>query len=135
MFCKNCGKQLEDYAAFCPDCGTSTRGQSSVNSQPQQQPQYWAQPQNQYQQQRNGYNENSIAIIGFVFAFLFPLVGLICSIIGYKNSKNGGANGGLALAGIIISAIWFVLIIIIIVVVASAAAAAVSTVPQYHYYY
>lgn len=23
MFCKNCGKQLDDSARFCPDCGSA----------------------------------------------------------------------------------------------------------------
>lgn len=24
MFCKNCGKQIPDDAAFCPNCGAAT---------------------------------------------------------------------------------------------------------------
>ena len=38
MFCKNCGKQLEDNVKFCPECGTSTGAQANtqqtVDSQP-----------------------------------------------------------------------------------------------------
>lgn len=26
MYCKNCGKELADGTAFCPDCGTSVSG-------------------------------------------------------------------------------------------------------------
>jgi uncharacterized membrane protein len=26
MFCKNCGKEMQDGSAFCPNCGTKTEG-------------------------------------------------------------------------------------------------------------
>ena len=29
MFCRNCGKQLDDAAKFCPDCGSSTAEQTA----------------------------------------------------------------------------------------------------------
>ena len=53
MFCSNCGKQIEDGAAFCSGCGTS------LNSQPQppvQQQTVYQQPINQQpvQQQAAG---------------------------------------------------------------------------------
>lgn len=47
MFCKNCGKEIESSAAFCPYCGTST-GTTAQQADTQAQPQ--AQPQPQYQQ-------------------------------------------------------------------------------------
>lgn len=49
---------------------------------------------------------SGMAIAGFVLSFLFSLLGLIFSIIGYNEcKKSGGTIGGqgLALAGIIIS--------------------------------
>jgi hypothetical protein len=51
---------------------------------------------------------NGLAIAGFVCAFLFSLVGLILSIIALSqiNKSNGMQKGkGLAIAGIIISAV------------------------------
>ncbi len=45
MFCKNCGKALDDNAKFCPDCGTATSDQAqstvthtngTVQGQPEQ---------------------------------------------------------------------------------------------------
>ena len=45
MFCKNCGKALEDNVKFCPDCGTATSDQAqstvthtngTVQGQPEQ---------------------------------------------------------------------------------------------------
>lgn len=116
MFCKNCGAQLNDGTAFCTKCGAATTAQaSSVNSQPQ--PVYAAQqPSSQPQQQVRQGGENPLAIIGFIFSFLFAIVGLICSILGYQKSKTGAPYGGLALAGIILSSIWIGLVFILIIV-------------------
>lgn len=117
MFCKNCGKQLADSERFCPHCGTSTdKGATDGSS--------IAQPR----------SENVIAIVGFVFSFLMSLVGLICSIVGYKNSKRGGDHGGLAVAGIIISAVSIGITIILIIAYSSIAASYLSD-PNYYYYY
>jgi hypothetical protein len=57
------------------------------------------------------------AVVGFVLAFFFSLLGLIFSIIGLKSTLHG-----LAVAGVILSAIFLLLTIIIIGVVLSAAA-------------
>jgi len=59
---------------------------------------------NQIQQENN-----TIAIIGFIFSFLFALVGLICSIIGYRKAKKINVGKGLSIAGIIISSISIVI--------------------------
>lgn len=49
---------------------------------------------------------NTLAIVGLVLAFVFSLAGLIVSIIARKQIKQTGEGGaGLALAGIIISAL------------------------------
>ncbi|MYB39691.1 DUF4190 domain-containing protein [Candidatus Saccharibacteria bacterium] len=66
---------------------------------------------------------NTIAVVGFVLAFLVPLAGLICSIIGLSQSKRmGGRFHGLALAGVILSIVftilsllWVTVIVIIVV--------------------
>lgn len=88
MFCPKCGKDIRDDSVVCPYCGTQ------VGMPVQQQPT----------------RSNTVAIVGFVFAFLIPLVGLICSIIGVNNAKNcGGSGKGLAIAGIIISIVMMIL--------------------------
>ncbi len=47
---------------------------------------------------------NAMAIVGFIFAFLLPLIGLILSIIGLVQINKKGQKGkGLAIAGIIVS--------------------------------
>ena len=89
MFCKNCGSSLDDKAVVCPHCGVATDNARSLST-------------------KN--TSNAIAIVGFIFSFLFALVGLICSIVGYNRAKNEGRDHeGLALAGLIISIINIVL--------------------------
>ena len=93
MFCKNCGREIDANAVVCPHCGVQVK---PVNS---------------------GEDNNIIAIVGFVFSFLIALVGLICSIIGYKKAVNEGAqHKSLALAGIIISAASMVITAILVII-------------------
>lgn len=59
---------------------------------------------------------NIFAVLGFIFAFLVPIAGLVLSIIGLnQTTPNGGDGHGLALAGLIISivvlAIWMGVIV------------------------
>ncbi len=113
MFCKNCGKEINDNAVVCPHCGVQVSNVQTTSN-------------------ASSNENNTIAIVGFVFAFLMPLVGLICSCIGYKKAKNEGLNNkGLALAGIIISAIdigaYLILVIALIAGVGCFAASAAST--------
>ena len=64
---------------------------------------------------------NVLTIIGFVFAFINPLVGLIFSIIALVMvRKSGEKSRGLAIAGIVIGAINLVVMIIAVCVFASA---------------
>lgn len=59
---------------------------------------------------------NGMAIAGFVCSFLFSIVGLVLSIIGYNQTKKTGEKGKeLALAGIIISGVSIVLTVVMIV--------------------
>lgn len=89
MYCKNCGQEIDDNADYCIHCGSAVR-KDTVSS-------------------GSGSGSNSIAIVGFVFAFIIPLVGLICSILGLKKSHECGGKGkGLAIAGIVISAVTMV---------------------------
>ncbi len=85
MYCKNCGSNLDDRAVICPHCGVPTGENVQTPAKNQ---------------------TNVIAVVGFVLSFFLALAGLICSIIGYKKASEMNGNGkGLALAGIIISAI------------------------------
>lgn len=59
---------------------------------------------------------NGLAIAGFVCSFFIALVGLILSIVGLGQiKKQGGKGKGLAIAGIIISAVSMILTIVLVV--------------------
>lgn len=60
---------------------------------------------------------NILAVLGLVFAFFIPLVGLILSIVGLTQAKKMNDGKGLALGGIITSAIMLALQIILFIVV------------------
>ncbi|MDE5601718.1 MAG: zinc-ribbon domain-containing protein [Clostridia bacterium] len=98
MYCNNCGSQIDDNAVVCIHCGAAT-------------------PNAQKQQEAAPKQSNTIALVGFVFSFIMPLIGLICSIIGLKHAPQYNGNGkGFAIAGIIISALYFVILLIVIIV-------------------
>ena len=48
---------------------------------------------------------NTLALVGFILSFFVPLAGLICSIMGLKKAGPTGNRKGMAIAGIIISAV------------------------------
>jgi uncharacterized membrane protein YvbJ len=63
MYCKKCGKQVDDQATFCPYCGENLQQQSN-SSQP------------------TANKENDQKSVGFdVLAFFFPLIGLILYLV------------------------------------------------------
>ncbi|PZF58943.1 DUF4190 domain-containing protein [Curtobacterium sp. MCSS17_008] len=68
---------------------------------------------------------NVLAIVGFILAFVVNIAGLVVSIIALGQVKRTGERGrGLALAGVIISAISLLFSVISIIVVIVAAGSA-----------
>jgi hypothetical protein len=58
----------------------------------------------------------TLGIVGLVFAFLFPLLGLILSIVAKVQSRGAGAKNTPATVGIVLSIIFMVLYILFVVV-------------------
>lgn len=110
MFCRNCGSANDDNAAFCAKCGTALNG----NGQPTERAQQSTSQNNVTANTKT----NTIAIVGFVLSFFIAIAGLVCSIIGYSNCKNGAPYKGLAIAGIVISAAWFGFVLIAVIAAA-----------------
>lgn len=113
MFCKNCGKEIDDKAAVCIHCGVPT-----ANSQPQQV--VVTTPPT-----------NSFAIAGLILSFFSfgALIGLILSIIGLKKSRLPEYNGngkGIAIAGIVLSCLSLFGWILLVSICSAGACAAAS---------
>lgn len=73
---------------------------------------------------------NGWCIVGFICAFLIPLLGLIFSIIGLTQIRKSGEKGkGLAIAGIIVSCLIVVMGFVIINSMMSAISIAKTTPP------
>ena len=90
-YCKNCGTQLDDSAYVRAD-PVSAPAPTSIT--------------------------NTFAIVGFILAFFFPLLGLIFSIIGLNKVKECNSGRGLAIAGIVISAvIWFIEFLVVFLLI------------------
>nr|HEX4319115.1 DUF4190 domain-containing protein [Kofleriaceae bacterium] len=108
MNCPTCQTQLADGSPFCSTCGANLGG--FVAGGPQA-PMYGGNQFGGYAQPMMPTRTSGMAVAGFVLALLScSLLGLIFSIIGYNECKKslGTVKGeGLALAGIIISIVWF----------------------------
>lgn len=81
-FCRNCGKKIAAGAKFCSECGFQTSTQpSSPPPPPPPSPTPYQQPytpQSPYQPQPPPKRVNIVLIvIGYIFAFLGGLVGII----------------------------------------------------------
>lgn len=96
MFCKNCGKEVDDQAVICPGCGVPT-----TNSQPGAA----AAPS-------NGDAPNA----GFaVLGFFFPIIGLILYLVWHKDYPLKAKSCG---KGALIGVIVYVVLIVIVVIIA-----------------
>lgn len=74
MFCKKCGKKIENVDMFCPKCGTPTN-EAEVPAQGSVQPAYYPNPYGQYEKPKTPGNGLSIAgmvlgIVGLVYALI-----------------------------------------------------------------
>jgi len=109
MNCRQCGKALAKDEQFCAGCGLPAGGANTVGSQ----------PAGQVVHVHTGASRsNTMAVLGLVFAFIMPLLGLIFSCIGLGNAKRMNGEGrGLAIAGLVISILWIVLAIVMVIVV------------------
>ena len=106
MYCKNCGKEIEDDSSFCPYCGSSVNKKIVVESKATK--------------CDKGNSESCFGAIGFVVSFIAVLyshsnialwyvafalafIGIVLSCAGMKDIKKG--ENGIAFAGFIIGAI------------------------------
>jgi hypothetical protein len=110
MFCKVCGKEINDSAVICPHCGCRTTQEiQQVNSTP------------------NG--TSAAAVLGFILSLvslflslycIVPVLGIIFSGVGMSATSRGEKSGkGFAVAGLVISIISLILNIILLILAGS----------------
>ncbi len=105
-FCSECGKELKENSYVCENCGKKVEEKSNSNV---------SSNNIVYVQKKT----NGFAIAGFVISLVSIFccggtswLGLIFSIIGLINAKKSEGEGkGLAIAGIVVSAILLLLLI------------------------
>lgn len=109
MFCKNCGTEMDEQAAFCPSCGAKVGGQPQAQAQPQgQQPPYQQPPYQQapYQQapvapgpqEPNERNIGIAILLSIVTCGIYAIYWFI-TLTNEVNAKYGDPNatsGGVA---------------------------------------
>ena len=108
-FCKNCGKELEDNATFCGNCGAA----QDVAPAPTVEPTPVVEPEPQYQQPQPPVVDNG----GFGWGLLgccVPIVGLILFLV-WKDTKPKSSKA--AGIGALVSVIVYVVYIIAMVAI------------------
>lgn len=111
MFCKNCGKELDDRAVVCPNCGVPTDEKAFSH---------------------NAVKENDAPSAGFaVLCFFIPILGLILYLV-WKDEyplKAKSCGKGALISVIVYVALfvfYFVFYIIFFMIILSAGACAVT---------
>lgn len=122
MYCTNCGKEVNDNAVICVNCGVPVRG--AYNPYASQPP--YAQPFSRIPvepKRVNGFGITGLVlgILSFfmgVYFCIFPILGLVFSIIGTSLRKKFNSCNGLAIAGLVLSILtllfWGIILIMAI---------------------
>ena len=108
MYCVRCGKNIDEGSKYCTSCGYPVDGKVKEENETKD-------------------NTNVISILGMIFSFIIPIIGIILNIISickcskYKSKTgNNSKYKGLSFAGLIISIIMTIIhftIIFIVVIV------------------
>lgn len=100
MFCRQCGTELNDQAAFCTACGKAVAAEPA---RPEAQPVY---------QQPVQVSEDTGSYGWWALGFFFPLVGLILFLAWKEQKPLTAKRAGIgALVGAIVSVVLVVLLV------------------------
>ena len=123
-FCVSCGNEIPEGNNVCANCGTPVNGAPTTQVAPAPAAPAQAGTTVVVNQSQPAKKSNGMAITGFVISLVslllccgsISLFGLIFSIIGAAKTKDlDGSGKGLAIAGIIISAIGMVVFLFVTV--------------------
>ncbi len=124
MFCRQCGKEVDENANFCANCGAKLEKeqvQPPVEETVQEKgvDDVWETPageetaqtaENQNEPKDESVQTNDMALIGFVSAFVSPIMGIVFGSIGLSRAlKRKGKGKGFAIAALAVGAANFLL--------------------------
>lgn len=103
-YCRSCGCEIPGDALFCPSCGCNLRNEGAFGQDTAGQGAQYTYNDAPY---FDGDKYSVMSILGFIFAFIFPVVGLILSIIAYNETKTvfSPKSRNFSKSGIIVSAV------------------------------
>lgn len=96
MFCRNCGKEINDEAVICIHCGVPVKAR--------------------VQEQKSGSKLDGLGLAGMIlgivgaiggnFMFcMFSLIGLILSCVAFTQDKKDGKSSGYSIAGVVVGSV------------------------------
>lgn len=127
MFCRYCGKRIDENLKYCPFCGAAQASEPAAAADPFDTPPPTKPAANKTE------DGNTLAIAGFILAFFVPIAGIICSWMGYKRSRDEGLPyGGLAKAGLIVSIVSVALSVLAVVIYVVVIVSVISAADSYY---
>lgn len=97
MFCKYCGHQLGDGAAFCPNCGKAVTSGAAENMKKVTAPEINNVPSQMLKPEKSGKSGKGKSVMIFSAAVLIVMIGVVCGLFyasDYcQNRKDVKANG------------------------------------------
>ena len=111
-FCPSCGEKLADNAKFCKNCGMNLETQQQTQQETQQTNDPIP-PMQQYQVPKAENEHKAAVILGYVFALLIPIIGVIFGIylLTRKDSEKAPFHGKIIIGLAIV--IWIISIILL----------------------
>ncbi len=94
-YCQKCGQQLRDEAVVCPGCGCAVNDSVGKNNTKQTE-------------------STGLATAALVCAFLCPLAGLICGIVGTAKYQDSTLKNRCIVSIVISIVVWIVAAILIL---------------------
>ena len=110
MKCYNCGSSLKGDSNKCEYCGTIIK--EATTEKVENEPVF----NNVEYKSESSIKYSGYSIAGIICAFIFPILGLIFSIIGLNKDRQTGNSTTIAVIGIIASIVMFIVEMIVLII-------------------